>query len=107
MRWKCRCSCGTERSVSDYNLRRRVTQSCGCYMREVNAAKSSKAGADWAGKRFGKLVIVKKSQSRSIKGFLWEAKCDCGNIKLIRPDILARGAVKSCGCTRKSYWQLA
>ena len=29
-RWKCRCDCGTVRSVLTYNLVQKKTKSCGC-----------------------------------------------------------------------------
>ena len=32
--WKCRCDCGAETTVMAINLRRGVTQSCGCIARE-------------------------------------------------------------------------
>ncbi len=34
--YHCRCDCGTERDVSEGNLKRGVSKSCGCYKKEVN-----------------------------------------------------------------------
>lgn len=33
-RWLCRCDCGVEREVTGTNLRRGLSQSCGCLQRE-------------------------------------------------------------------------
>jgi hypothetical protein len=42
--WKCRCSCGTERPVLGANLTRGLSTSCGCYSRELTAARSRTHG---------------------------------------------------------------
>lgn len=34
--WLCRCECGNEVTVSEHNLKRGNTKSCGCYRRDVN-----------------------------------------------------------------------
>lgn len=38
VRWICRCSCGTERSVIGDNLRNGISKSCGCYKSMVSSA---------------------------------------------------------------------
>jgi hypothetical protein len=35
-RWFCVCDCGTEKTVLGSSLRRKITNSCGCYAIEVN-----------------------------------------------------------------------
>lgn len=40
----CRCSCGTEREVSVYSLRRGVSRSCGCLALEVTRERATKHG---------------------------------------------------------------
>lgn len=42
--WLCRCDCGQERLVDGGNLRSGVSRSCGCLMREMTVAASSKHG---------------------------------------------------------------
>lgn len=43
-RWRCRCECGTERTVSGANLRSGVSRSCGCLIRETNSMVHARHG---------------------------------------------------------------
>jgi hypothetical protein len=40
--WHCRCDCGTERVVFGCNLRRGLSNSCGCFSREQTIKRSKK-----------------------------------------------------------------
>lgn len=53
------------------------------------------------GDKFGKLTVL-SFQGRN-KGYdsLWECKCDCGNIKIVRGGVLKNGHTQSCGCLKK------
>lgn len=53
---------------------------------------------DLAGKRFGKLVVLRKTDGRKRRSILWECRCDCGNICLKPANELNAGTAKSCGC---------
>lgn len=54
---------------------------------------------DITGKRYGKLVVLRKTTGRDSAGcVLWECRCDCGNIKLVSTNCLNTGSVQSCGC---------
>jgi len=63
-------------------------------------------GKDLTGHRFEKLNVLRLyarevyNDGKSIK-YLWECKCDCGNIRIVRVEGLTTGNVKSCGCYRK------
>ena len=41
-KWLCKCDCGNEITVLGDSLRQKKTQSCGCYMREVNSKRATK-----------------------------------------------------------------
>ena len=41
-KWLCQCSCGNRVTVLSSSLRAGRTQSCGCYMREINTSKATK-----------------------------------------------------------------
>lgn len=60
---------------------------------------------DFTGKRFGKLIVVSKSDSaKSTKSSYtetqWICKCDCGNLIVVRHSTLTRGK-NNCGCLPK------
>lgn len=50
------------------------------------------------GERFGRLIVLKKSDNNESKGVLWTCICECGNIKDVFGTRLRAGSAKSCGC---------
>jgi hypothetical protein len=56
------------------------------------------------GQRFGKLVVIKKGETRVTKGGCktrtWICRCDCGRELIIPTGHLRSGHTKSCGCLR-------
>jgi hypothetical protein len=52
---------------------------------------------DLIGKRFSRLVVLKKEPSSSGK-VMWKCKCDCGQTIVISGSNLKCGHTKSCGC---------
>ena len=48
------------------------------------------------GKRFGGLVVLRRS--RSGRAGAWIAKCDCGKLALVYDYLLKSGDTKNCGC---------
>lgn len=54
---------------------------------------------DLTGKRFGRLVVVSRAES---KGSMtrWNCVCDCGNETVVYSANLRRGYTQSCGCYR-------
>jgi hypothetical protein len=54
---------------------------------------------DLSGQRFGKLVVLEYSHSKS--GAFWKCQCDCGNPKTLRGALLRYGSNASCGCGSK------
>ena len=57
---------------------------------------------DLTGKRFGRLLVVKRNGYKGGK-IAWLCKCDCGNEKAISSACLLKGLSTSCGCFRKEY----
>ena len=54
---------------------------------------------DLTGQRFGKLVVLHKSEEKSAShGCVWLCKCDCGKEVLASTSALNSGKKKSCGC---------
>ncbi len=46
------------------------------------------------GEKYGRYTLIEKIPGAAS----WLCKCDCGNIRKVRQDSLAKGASKSCGC---------
>ena len=57
-----------------------------------------KQGKDVTGQRFGRLVALGPVDFRPETGVMWECRCDCGNITVVRVRNLGYGTTKSCGC---------
>ncbi len=69
--------------------------------------RSSPTLNDLAGKRFGKLVVLGRSNKRGNRGArtvpLWECQCDCGNIVYKATDTLTNPDVSMCNDCAKKY----
>lgn len=87
--WLCQCDCGKTITVSTTALTSGNTTSCGC-----NRAN------DLTGQRFGKLVAIRRTDKKRYTHFIWECKCDCGNVCYVDGCNLKRGHTLSCGCLR-------
>ncbi len=59
---------------------------------------------DLTGKRFGRLLVMEKTDQRELGAVLWRCKCDCGNEKLVKTSGLTSGCVASCGCLRREMF---
>ena len=54
---------------------------------------------EWIDKRFGRLAVTDFVHAEApTRGWLWVCKCDCGNIKVLRPSEVKSGKIRSCGC---------
>lgn len=85
--WLCKCECGTEKAVRGDSLTSGSTKSCGC----INIK-------DLAGKKFGKLTVVRFAGTDERSHAKWLCKCECGNEKTVTGSSLTSGNTKSCGC---------
>ena len=99
--WICKCDCGNIVEVNSDNLRRRLTQSCGCLHSEVTHQNLFK---DLTGQKFGKLIALsyKIVDSKTY----WLCKCECGNQTLVTRNNLVNGHTQSCGCINTSIGEL-
>lgn len=55
---------------------------------------------DLTGKRYGDLVVIRRSQNTEKGLATWECLCDCGKTTIVRGSSLRNGTVNSCGCRR-------
>lgn len=86
-KWKCQCDCGNIAYKSTGHLNADAV-SCGC-----------SRNIDLSGKRFGKLVVLEKSENRKRGSCLWLCQCDCGTLCEKPTGELNSGCAKSCGCS--------
>jgi hypothetical protein len=109
LKLKCRCDCGGETITTSDKLKSGHTKSCGCLKRErslENLAKKPNNTVDRTGIRYGRLIALKNTQKKSGSNFIWECKCDCGNIVEVSGQSLERGLTQSCGCLQKEKSKL-
>jgi hypothetical protein len=55
---------------------------------------------DLTGKRFNKLLVIKKNDNKLNGSILWDCLCDCGNTTIVKCNNLNSGNTSSCGCLR-------
>lgn len=56
---------------------------------------------DLKGKRFGKLIVIERSNVKVSGCYKWLCICDCGNECLVLGSYLKNGHTSSCGCLQK------
>lgn len=100
--WKCKCDCGTFRSVAGTSLRSGISVSCGCEKDKKTSVRTRQNVEDMSGQRFGKWTVIRQdlSNNHSTKygGARWICKCDCGTERSVFGYALRRGKTTSCGC---------
>lgn len=53
---------------------------------------------DLTGKRFGRLIVIRRMDHDKWGHSTWLCQCDCGKEKIIRSDHLLSNKIQSCGC---------
>jgi len=87
--WRCICECGNTTVVSTAKLqaKRGGIKSCGC-----------KRLTDMWGKRFGRLVVIDRTEKREDGRARWLCECDCGaRVERHGWQLTSRDST-SCGC---------
>lgn len=99
--WNCRCDCGVERKIPGKNLRKGLSQSCGCTHREsFNRREKVNRSIDIAGQTFGRLTTKEKVKVKDGMA-QWSCDCSCGTKDFeAMASQLRAGIVRSCGCLR-------
>ena len=87
--WECLCDCGNTKNASSIDLKFGNIKSCGCLKIK-----------NLIGKKFDKLLVLKRVDNDSSGNSQWLCKCDCGNERIINRGYLKyRKSIKSCGCS--------
>jgi len=55
------------------------------------------------GMKFGRLTVIRYTQSEPRQGPCYLCRCECGNEKEIRGSSLTHGATESCGCIQREH----
>ncbi|MGM9913415.1 hypothetical protein [Floccifex sp.] len=96
--WHCTCDCGNTVDVSSRNLKDGHTKSCGCLRKENQGVHFR----DLTGMRFGKLLVISKTNQRSFGSVVWRCICDCGKECMVSNASLISGNTTSCGCVKEA-----
>lgn len=94
--WLCKCSCGAEKEIRQYSLKKGLTESCGCLAK----GKRKKNYVLLPGQQFNYWTVLEESPRKN-KYRYWRCKCACGTEKNVAQRSLTSGASKSCGCQSK------
>lgn len=54
-----------------------------------------------AGKRFSRLLVIKRVKIEGANNAMWECRCDCGNTTIAAASNISSGVTNSCGCLAK------
>lgn len=88
-KYLCRCSCGKEKEVSGYALKKGTSKSCG-HTTRVNTTRVNKDIK--IGDTFGMLSV-----KEFIGGGKWKCECSCGDTVIALGKYLKTGKIVSCG----------
>lgn len=91
--WEYLCDCGNKIITQQRHVYRQKVTNCGC-VKEVRKEEI-------VGKRFGRLVAIKRLEKKRGRQFIWVCVCDCGKETLVPRNYLTSGNTRSCGCLKK------
>jgi hypothetical protein len=87
-KWWATCICGSKCLVVAGDLKRGKIKSCGCMHHQRE---------DLIGQRFENLIVESYAGNNNQGNSLWNCRCDCGTLHIIRGADLKSGASKTCG----------
>ena len=103
-KWRCRCKCSNVRFVTQQNLRRGTSKSCGCLRRNLASERNT---IIMVLQKYGRLTVIKRSGSNNHGYATWLCECECGNKTVMNGASLRNGNTRSCGCLRRENGSLA
>lgn len=103
--WICQCDCGNISKVRTYDLKNRITQSCGCHRKEQVSKSCSKHIVP--GTQFGEITVLSEIEERGHGGSIqYLVQCSCGKEYVITGARLRSGVI-SCGhCSSKGEYKI-
>lgn len=97
-KYLCKCSCGNETIVTDFQLLSGRTKSCGCLSAELTSIRNRVQIN--SGEKFGKLTVLKETLGRDGNHIKYLCKCECGSETIVNGYNLRKGKTISCGCIK-------
>jgi len=104
-KWLCQCRCGKQKPVRQEDLLSGRTRSCGCATLQLKRAKAEKRYS-LVNQKFGRLLVLWKSKTRTGRSMVWDCRCDCGKVIPVAGTSLRTGETKSCGCLNQDAHSL-
>lgn len=92
--WEFICDCGNMVYAPACYVKSGAVKSCGCLVHDKPKAD------DISGNTYGKLEVIRKTKRKSDRKYLWECKCECGEITYVLARSLKNGNTSSCGCAK-------
>lgn len=118
----CRCSLCNHESWHEKRLFKQGYASCDCeklskrrahlieVLKKYRVKKFPQKGFTEVneGDRFGKLVVLKRTENppKDRDRIWYDCQCDCGHVIPVRKKLLLNGSTTSCGCYLKKAFQL-
>ncbi len=97
----CRCDCGGTLKSTKYRLEHGLSTNCGC-----------QRYLDLTGQVFGRVTVLRlateKNATRTRTPYVWECRCECGNIVYKYTDVLRNADETMCAeCADKVHTEKA
>lgn len=92
--WLCRCDCGIEKRVSNYDLKSGKSKRCKKCAGPIVGQKIAK---DLSNKKFGSWTVIKRVGTTKYRKPIWLCKCDCGKYGNIPSGNLLSELSTKCG----------
>lgn len=98
-KFDCICECGNIVNVVGTKVKNGRVKSCGCLRKENVITKLYRPKLEIRNnERYGRLVVLRFVDKDKHGHYVYECKCDCGNITTVRGSNLVMGRTQSCGC---------
>lgn len=76
------------------------------YIKTQKLSHNTEMVIDILNQKFGRLLVINRTNKKRQKSIIWRCKCDCGNIVDVCGTSLRNETTKSCGCLQKQKVQL-
>jgi 5-methylcytosine-specific restriction endonuclease McrA len=96
--WRVQCSCGNQKIMGGSTIKNGYILSCGCLNHELESKGCYK---NLVGQRFGRLLVMERTERRQGRQIIWRCLCSCGKETFVRTGSLTSLWTQSCGCLNR------